>query len=123
MLLELNSSSSVSKIRDQPTFYLLIDALDEIPSNEDKKEIFAFLDSLFTSRNPSLHLLATSRDHHDIASGLASWSKYAIDGDIVVEDIRLFVNNTLQSASGLSSQKETLKDEILKRLVDNGNGM
>lgn len=104
--------------------FILIDALDELPLGTSRDAIIQFLDELASYRMPHLHLLATSRDDSDIRLGLSSWDfRLCIDKSKVIKDMRLFVIREMEKDMGLASKSAVVKDEIVRRLVDEGNGM
>ena len=104
--------------------FILIDALDELPLGSSRDAIIQFLDELASYRIPHLHLLATARNDTDIRMGLSSWDiRLCIDKSKMIEDMRLFVTRELEKDIGLASKSGAIKDEIVRRLVDEGNGM
>jgi len=104
--------------------YLLIDALDELPWGSSRDSIITYLDELAGMCIPNLHILATSRNEYDIRARLHSWpSTLAIDKQKVAEDIRLYVTSQINKHQEMSRQKEAIKELIIRRLVDEGNGM
>lgn len=104
--------------------YLLIDALDELPLGSSREQIIGYLNELASMHIPNLHILATSRNESDISDGLHSWDPpLIINKAKVAQDIKLYVTNEMQKDYDLSRQKETIKELIMHRLVDDGNGM
>jgi hypothetical protein len=104
--------------------FILIDALDELPLGTSRDEIIGFLDDLASYRIPHLHILATGRDESDISLGLKSWDPpLLIDKSKVIEDVRLFVTREMENNLQLCSKPTATKAEIVRRLVDEGNGM
>jgi hypothetical protein len=120
-----HSSTSPQNVHDNQ-MYLLIDALDELPLGSNRVEILRFLDELAALHMPSVHILATSRDESDIRACLRSWSPLQIAKDRVTEDIRLFITREIDNHLGLSElarKQPEIKESIIRRLVDEGNGM
>jgi len=120
MVHELRVSEESRKIN----IFLLIDALDELPLGTSRDQIIEFLDEVASQRIPHLHILATSRDESDITLGLNSWDPpLKIDKNKVIEDMRLFVTNQVGKDSKLCGLPTATKEGIIRRLVDEGNGM
>jgi hypothetical protein len=104
--------------------FILVDALDELPLGTSRDDIIGFLDKLASYRIPHLHVLATGRDESDIRSGLKTWDPpLSIDKSKVIEDMRLFVVREIEKDLDLSSKPAAAKELIIRRLVDEGNGM
>lgn len=105
-------------------YYLLIDALDELPLGSSRDQILDFLNDVASMHIPGLHILATSRDENDISFGLRSWDPpLVIDKKKVAEDIRMYVSNEIQKDYAMSKQKDEIKTLIMHRLVEEGNAM
>jgi hypothetical protein len=104
--------------------FILIDALDELPLGSSRDHIIGYLNELASMHLPNLHILATSRNESDISDGLHSWDPpLIIDRGKVAQDIKLYVTNEIRKDYELSKQKDTIKQLIMRRLVDDGNGM
>ena len=104
--------------------YLLVDALDELPSGPGRDHVITYLRELAGMNIPNLHILATSRDESDIRAGLHTWHEnFVIDKNKVAEDMRLYVTSEIHKHEELSRQNDSIKDLILRRLVEEGNGM
>ncbi|KAH7371808.1 hypothetical protein BKA64DRAFT_715299 [Cadophora sp. MPI-SDFR-AT-0126] len=104
--------------------YLLIDALDELPLGSNRDHIIKYLDELAAMCTPNLHILATSRNESDIRAGLQSWqTTLVIDKKKVAEDMRLYVTSEINKHEEMFRQKDAIKHLILRRLVEEGNGM
>jgi hypothetical protein len=123
MIHELRTLSQSSTTSDRNIF-ILMDALDELPLGKSREEIIGFLDELASYRIPHLHILATGRDESDIRLGLKSWDRpLMIDKSKVAKDMRLYVNMEIKIDPGLFDQPVATQNEIVRRLVDEGNGM
>jgi hypothetical protein len=123
MIHELGAITEATTTGNRDIF-ILIDALDELPLGTSRDEIIQFLDKLASCRIPHLHVLATSRDESDIRLGLKSWNiPLRIDKSKVIEDMRLFVTREMEKDLDLASKSASTKGEIVRRLVDEGNGM
>jgi hypothetical protein len=110
--------------RSDRNIFVLVDALDELPLGTSRDDIIGFLDALASYRIPHLHILATGRNESDIRSGLKSWdTPLSIDKIKVIEDMRLFVAREMEKDLDLSSKPAATKELIVRRLVDEGNGM
>jgi hypothetical protein len=95
-----------------------------LPLGTSRDDIIGFLDKLASYRIPHLHVLATGRDESDIRSGLKTWDPpLSIDKNKVIEDMRLFVVREIEKDLDLSSKPAAAKELIIRRLVDEGNGM
>ena len=79
--------------------YLVFDALDECPENEESKEralVLEFLEKLLErQRNEAqMHILVTSRPEQDIKESLDRFSKIDLEAHLA-EDVKTFVNSCL----------------------------
>lgn len=103
--------------------YLVVDALDEIPSIE-REEILKFLQTLANLKLQQLHILVTSRTEPLIAEELAPpWLPVVMDAATVNKDIRLYVSRAIEKHKKLRRQSLPTKELIRQRLVERGNGM
>ncbi|KAH6676219.1 heterokaryon incompatibility protein-domain-containing protein [Halenospora varia] len=110
--------------RERRNVFLLIDALDELPSGASRDDIIGFLDEIASRRIPHLRILVTGRAESDIREKLSSWGHaLEIDKSKVIEDMRLFVTHEIENDSKLSGKPVSIKNDIIHRLVNEGNGM
>ncbi|KAJ5322943.1 hypothetical protein N7452_011232 [Penicillium brevicompactum] len=79
--------------------YLVFDALDECPENEESKEralVLDFLEKLLErqGKEAQVHILVTSRPEQDIKERLDRFSKIDLEAHLA-EDVKTFVNSCL----------------------------
>ncbi|KAH8813598.1 ankyrin repeat-containing domain protein [Flagelloscypha sp. PMI_526] len=81
-------------------FYVVIDALDELPLPQ-RKQLFKTLEPISTVNSPNMHVIVSSRDEIDITSGLGDLAQHKLDvlHGKVRHDIAVFVDQ------GLSDEK------------------
>jgi len=106
--------------------YVTIDALDEAPgSNGKRNRVLKLLGRLAGSSFSNLHILVTSRNELDIRSCIGPLSHDGISiGDSVVDaDIRKFVLSSIAEDDRMSKLAPDIKDLILSRLAEGAKGM
>jgi hypothetical protein len=123
------TSSPLSTINPDPSkakkAFLFIDALDEIPEDQ-REEVFEFLNSLAGKRLTHVRVLLTSRDEPSIKENLTDlipWPSAPIDTIAVEADIDRYVRRILSSHHSLRRQSADSKEAIISRLVKDSNGM
>lgn len=98
--------------------YLVFDALDECPENEESKErgsLLSLLEDLLERHSTKIHILATSRPEPDIQQRLERFSKIDLEAHLA-EDVKTFV--TLRLAQNpLNRWKTDIHDLILDELL------
>ena len=106
--------------------YIIIDALDECPSNRgERAKLIAMLDRFKEFNLLNLHILTTSRKEPDL-DGLAqmvSSSPVNIQSSEVDKDIQLHVQNQLSTNPKLSRWPLIIREEIETTLVRGASGM
>ena len=105
--------------------YILIDALDECPSNQGAREELCKLLVEISSWSLGLHMLATSRREMDIEENLAAIMPLVavpIQNSVVNADIWLYVRSQIATEVKLSRWAEKIP-EIEKTLVEKADGM
>lgn len=106
---------------------LLVDALDECPSDGGVRQEFCATLAEFSSWGLSnLHILATSRREPDIEEALSQISAMtaiSIQNQVVDTDVGLHVRSQLASETKLKKWPYHIKDEIEVTLVAGANGM
>ena len=102
--------------------YIVLDALDECT---DREELLTLLDELITSKQPSLHVLATSRREKDIEDQLSHIARYNvnIESAVVDEDIRIYVRDRLDTDARLKKWPAAVQEEITNVMMEKANGM
>lgn len=99
---------------------IVVDGLDECL--KDRAQVVKTLAELSDSDNGTVKTLFTSRDEHDIRDGLTTFDSMELETPKA--DVRLFVAAELESRfKTLTSKNIDLKDEILRHLVENSDGM
>ncbi|KAJ6006711.1 hypothetical protein N7451_004655 [Penicillium sp. IBT 35674x] len=99
--------------------YLIFDALDECPENEETKErglLLELLESILERHNTKVHVLVTSRPEQDIKERLDRFSKIDLTA-YLAEDVKTFVTLCLTKAP-LNRWKpdihQLISDELLE---------
>jgi hypothetical protein len=102
--------------------YIVLDALDECA---DREELLTLLNELITSKQPSLHVLATSRREKDIEDQLSRIARYNvnIESAVVDEDIRVYVRDRLDTDARLKKWPAAVQEEITNVMMEKANGM
>lgn len=109
--------SLLSAIRGE--IYLVLDALDECPENEESKErgsLLLLLEDLLKRHSTKIHILATSRPEPDIQQKLERFSKIDLEAHLA-EDVKTFVTISL-AQNPLKRWKTDIHDLILDELLN-----
>ena len=102
--------------------FIMIDGLDECRFifDRERKQLIGVLSDIHRNKKCRIHTLIFSRDELDIRKRLIATGFQTVSIAATSADLRLFVNAWLPS---LEIQSETLKVEVIDRLVDEANGM
>lgn len=107
--------------------YIIIDALDECPSQEGKRgQLCALLREISNWDLPFLHILTTSRRDQDIEEAFAQIpdiSRVPIQDARVDADILQYVEAQLVKLPKLARWSPQLREEIRESLVEGAHGM
>ena len=101
--------------------FLIIDALDECPTQNNRRGRFI---SEVLSLQPAVHLLLTSRPLHDIGEMLSGASHLEIRARD--EDVMLYLQNQIQQKDQLQRHiraEPSLLEDIIKSIVQSVQGM
>ena len=111
-------------IRDYNDVYLLLDALDESPRDQNPRELLNVLNEIRSWSEPGLRLLVTSRDEIDIREALSARDEeiILIKNDSIDKDISTFVAQHLRANSQLRKWKDFLGRIEKVRTVKAGGG-
>ncbi|CAG8929162.1 unnamed protein product [Penicillium salamii] len=99
--------------------YLVFDALDECPENEEVKErssLLSLLERLIERHSTKIHILATSRPEQDIVHKFEQFSKIDLEAHLA-EDVKTFVTSCLAKAP-LNRWKTDIQNLIIEELLD-----
>ncbi|CAG8137063.1 unnamed protein product [Penicillium salamii] len=99
--------------------YLVFDALDECPENEESKErgsLLSRLEGLIERHSTKIHILATSRPEQDIAHKFEQFSKIDLEAHLA-EDVKTFVTSCLAKAP-LNRWKTDIQNLIIEELLN-----
>lgn len=117
-------------LREADSIYIVVDALDECPSEKDQLEIVQFLASLAEAANSTkhkLHIIITSRPEENIETAMSmvtSSKKYIIpfDVDQVNNDIK---NHLLECTQQGVFQRwdPTLRTTVVDHLTNHADGV
>jgi len=113
-------------LEDSTESFVLIDALDECPSNDGAREqVCELLVEICSWSLPGLHMLATSRkepDIQEILSAITYLKTVPIQNAEVNADIQLYVKSEIEKEPKLRAWAEKV-EEMEKTLVGKANGM
>jgi len=116
-----------SALELQGEVFLLVDALDECPSDGGvRQELCATLVDFSSWGLSNLHILATSRREPDIEESLSKISDMtaiSIQNNVVDTDVELHVKSQLANDMKLKKWPSHIKEEIEVALVKGANGM
>ena len=108
--------------------YIILDALDESPRNEYRRDVLNAIAIMRQWSEPSLHLLVTSRDETDIRDALRDdldvlpKEIVSMKNDSVDSDIASFVSSYLKNSRRLR-RWEKYHDVIKKALTARADGV
>jgi ankyrin repeat domain-containing protein 50 len=112
-------------IKDLEDVFVVVDALDECPKYGKREELLDLFAEIKSWSVPHLHILATSRQEHDIEQALLPLThlEIPIRGSGVKSDIKLHIEHQLATDPKLNEWPDDVKSEIERVLVDRANGM
>jgi hypothetical protein len=107
---------------DAGNIYIVLDALDECA---DRESLLTLLNELITSKQASLHVLATSRREKDIEDQLSRIARYNVNiqSAVVDEDIRVYVRDRLDTDARLKKWPAAVQEGITNVIMEKANGM
>ena len=112
-------------IHSQPAIHILIDGIDECDeSNQDR--ILDFVGHLVKEAKTPLKCIAFCREEGYAWKLFKVWPCLKIHGELVADDIRLFVDNVVQakiSEDKLHINTDSLKAEVVDTLCAKSDGM
>jgi ankyrin repeat protein len=100
--------------------FLIIDALDECTS---RAGLLRILQKLLDWKIPNLHLMLTSRKEKDIEDVLRDMPQIAVQGKEHHQDIRLFVEQRIESEPSLNKWSTKNQAEITSVVLDQAGDM
>jgi len=118
------------KFEGQPTVYIIIDALDECPTDSGVKShrewVLDLVDQLVDLHLPNLRICATSRPEADIQTSLASSASHTISlhGEVGQnKDIADYVRSVVYSDRKMRRWREEDKEMVISTLSQRADGM
>jgi hypothetical protein len=118
------------KIEGQPTFYIIIDALDESPNLPGvipaRNRILGMVEKLVNLRFKNVRICATSRPEADIQAALAPLASHTIslhDEDGQKKDIADYVRFTVYSDWSMRKWRLEEKETVICSLSRKAEGM
>jgi hypothetical protein len=116
---------AVSCIASYEKFFLLLDALDESPVNDDVRHNLLHRLGILVSRATGLRILATSRERQDIRSCMTSLGAIIVPvaTQVVDADIEQYVRSDLARDNRLSRLDSATKTLIERTLPAKAGGM
>jgi hypothetical protein len=118
------------ELSEQPTVYIIIDALDECPRSttipSPRDEVLDLVDDLVSSRLSNLRICVTSRPEADIAPVLdplvfRSISLHGEHGQI--QDIAEYIKSIVNTDREMRRWKATDKKLVIDTLTEKADGM
>jgi ankyrin repeat domain-containing protein 50 len=106
--------------------FIVVDALDECPSNGDREKLLAVISDMKSRSLDNLHVLVTSRRVPDIEEALLSLltvPPIPLQGSQVDLDIKLHISSQLSADPKLKMWPKEVKVKIENTLTDKANGM
>jgi hypothetical protein len=120
-------ATAASIIGSYESCYIVLDALDESGSVENRKDVLDVLRTVLMMKvaEKHVHIIATSRKEPDIQKALEPIvsAQILMDTAKVDEDIRLHVHKRLNEDDRLKSRPISIKKEIISSLVQKAHGM
>jgi len=105
--------------------YLVMDALDEIPHGDQRRDFLDLLHSISGLVNSKLSVLVTSQGEPDFREEFqwdSGWRILGMGSSRVDVDIGRFVQNELATARKFARLSDTNRDKIKDYLVEHANG-
>jgi hypothetical protein len=103
--------------------YVVLDALDECT---ERKKLLDLVTEIMTWKLGNLHVLVTSRKEQAFSECLPPLASGMFDiQSLILEDIRIYVQQTLQFDSQFTRKKwlSKMQGEIEKTLIEHADGM
>ena len=129
---DLTATLSRLVSREEMTFYIVLDALDE-SDEDDFEKLLKLLEALLSTDNRHVRIMVTSRTpmketfYEQIREQASfydmSFIDIAIEREAVDADIRAHVEHKLATDAKLSKWPVDIRDTILKTLLDGAEGM
>lgn len=126
----LNCLEKMLKIEGQPTVYIIIDALDECPTDlgvrSHREWVLDLVNQLVDLHLTNLRICATSRPEADIQAALASSAPHTISlhGEIGQnKDIADYVRSVVYSDWKMRRWREDDKEMVISTLSEKADGM
>lgn len=108
--------------RDFDDTFIIIDALDECPLQE-REELLDTITQMAEGNFRHLHIFTTSRQEPDIVKAFDSHEKIAFQASMVDEDIRKYVQETMQNNPRIQKWPEETRNQVREILAKQANGM
>ena len=126
----LGCMKKMLKVEGQPTVYIIIDALDECPTDSGVKShrewVLDLVNKLVDLHLPNLRICATSRPEADIQASLASSASHTISlhGEVGQnKDIADYVRSVVYSDWKMRRWREDDKEMVITMLSQKADGM
>ncbi|KAM3414332.1 hypothetical protein BST61_g10979 [Cercospora zeina] len=105
--------------------YLMVDALDECPEDNDNRRGVLELLARLLHNASNIRILAASRDESNIRSSMQASEavQLTIDTHVVDADIRKYISAEISRDSGLSRLSSQVKAQIEDTLTNRADGM
>ncbi|KAL5503814.1 hypothetical protein ACEPAH_7885 [Sanghuangporus vaninii] len=116
------------KVEIPDTIVIILDALDECGSTEQRRELLQLLKTKFTELPPKIRILVTSRREGDIMEDLPQNDRIRhIELDHRTEesrhDVDLYIRQEMANALGKRVPKKKARDDSLQVLCDAADGL
>jgi Ankyrin repeats (3 copies)/NACHT domain len=121
----------LSVLAESEETYIVIDALDECPSLEDRESVIKFFMDFPQDERSSTHILITSRQEKDIEDAISETSgkngidlrRVPIKNSRVNADIRKHVQTRMTADSKFKTWSDKLKEEVIEQLTEKAEGV
>jgi hypothetical protein len=118
------------RLPGQAPVYLIIDALDECPNTSDlsypREKVLVLLEDFIDLNLPNLRMCVTSRPEADIKAVLEPLTLHSLslhDERGQMEDIKNYINSTVNSHRRMRKWKPEYKQLVIDTLTERADGM
>ncbi|KAF4534640.1 uncharacterized protein LTHEOB_12918 [Lasiodiplodia theobromae] len=117
-------------VQEAGEVWIILDALDECQTRKghSAEGLLSWMESIRSSQQTNVHILATSRPEQDIKSAIEKWNRkqvISIQSDLVANDIDAYIHTRVRQHTGLSrwQKKPDVQKLIEVTLSNKADGM
>lgn len=106
--------------------FLIVDALDEIPSGSQREDFLGFFNDIAKLKSKCLRVLVSSRNESDFDSTFQwdlGWTAIGLNRAGVDVDIRSFISDRLKRSRKFAKISQAAKGKIASNLLKRADGM